>query len=225
MERILSRTLRPDVLAKVDWGEDQLIGSPINLGASNSTLEVTWQVVETSVTTTDNSPPQDYTERFNYTITCYPLVQIIYCSTLEVKKKIFKPTIHNKANTTLAYVLGLFLKINTTVRILSSILRHSFQASGQHLVTCVHTDSSKPFETLESTFLDITVRTCLAVQYRFSRFFVICHVRTIWTFLTAVCNITKCVGVETTWKRNVSKCQLWLWVVSSTFWLYVKIKI
>ena len=144
-------------------------------------------------------------ERFNYTITCYPLVQIIYCSTLEVKKKIFKPTIHNKANTgtgsghsTLAYVLGLFLKINTTVRILSSILRHSFQASGQNLITCVHTDSSNPLVTLRSTCLDITVRTCLAVQYRFSRFFVICHVRTIWTFLAAVCNITKCVGVKTT---------------------------
>ena len=191
------------------------------------------QVVETSVTTTDNSPSQDYTHLNDSTILLH--VTPWFKSFTVVpwsKKKIFKPTIHNKANTgtgsghsTLAYVLGLFLKINTTVRILSSILRHSFQASGQHLVTCVHTDSSNPFVTLESTCLDITVRTCLAVQYRFSRFFVICHVRTIWTFLTAVCNITKCVGVETTWKRNVSKCQLWLWVVSSTFWLYVKIKI
>ena len=143
--------------------------------------------------------------RSNYTITCYPRAQITYCSTLEVRKKssnqpytIKRTQGRVSRHSTLAYVLGLFLKINTTVRILSSILRHSFQASGQHLVTCVHTDSSNPFVTLESTCLDITVRTCLAVQYRFSRFFVICHVRTIWTFLTAVCNITKCVGVETT---------------------------
>ena len=192
------------------------------------------RVIETSVTTTDNSPSQDYTHLHDPTtlLNVTPGVQTIYCSTFEVKKKSSNQPCTMKRtqgrvsrHSTLAYVLGLFLKINTTVRILSSILRHSFQASGQHLVTCVHTDSSKPFETLESTFLDITVRTCLAVQYRFSRFFVICHVRTIWTFLTAVCNITKCVGVETTWKRNVSKCQLWLWVVSSTFWLYVKIKI
>ena len=43
-----------------------------------------------------------------------------------------------------AYVLGLFPKINTAVLILI-IFPHSFQASRQHLITCVHTDSLKPF--------------------------------------------------------------------------------
>ena len=43
----------------------------------------------------------------------------------------------------LAYVLGLFPKINSAVLILI-IFPHSFQASRQHLITCVHTDSLKP---------------------------------------------------------------------------------
>ena len=43
----------------------------------------------------------------------------------------------------LAYVLGLFPKINTAVLILI-IFPHSFQSSRQHLITCVHTDSLKP---------------------------------------------------------------------------------
>ena len=37
------------------------------------------QVVETSVTITDNSPSQDYTHP-EYTITCLPRVQTIYCT-------------------------------------------------------------------------------------------------------------------------------------------------
>ena len=160
MERILSRTLRPDVLANIDLGEDQLIGSPINLGASNSTLK-------------------------------------------RKKKKIFKPTIHNEANTGKGFATfdsclrAGFVSKDKYGCSNSNHFPHSFQASRQHLISCVHTDSLKPLAS-KSTCSVITVRTCLAVQYRFSRFFVICHVRTIWTFLTAVCNITKSVGVKTT---------------------------
>ena len=40
------------------------------------------QVVETSLTTTDNNPSRDYTHpgQSNYTITSYPWIQTIYCS-------------------------------------------------------------------------------------------------------------------------------------------------
>ena len=48
------------------------------------------RVVETSVTTTDNSPSQDYTHLHDPTtlLNATPGVQTIYCSTLEVKKNL-----------------------------------------------------------------------------------------------------------------------------------------
>ena len=47
-------------------------------------MKTSAQVVETSVTTTDNSPLQDYS------ITCYPQVQTIYRNICLVNLKTFK---------------------------------------------------------------------------------------------------------------------------------------
>ena len=116
------------------------------------------RVIETSVTTTDNSPSQDYTHLHDPTtlLNVTPGVQTIYCSTFEVKKKSSNQPCTMKRtqgrvsrHSTLAYVLGLFLKINTTLRILFSTFKSFFPGFWTAFdYVCTHWQL-KPFSDVE----------------------------------------------------------------------------
>ena len=116
------------------------------------------RVIETSVTTTDNSPSQDYTHLHDPTtlLNVTPGVQTMYCSTFEVKKKSSNQPCTMKRtqgrvsrHSTLAYVLGLFLKINTTLRILFSTFKSFFPGFWTAFdYVCTHWQL-KPFSDVE----------------------------------------------------------------------------